>query len=435
MNYNHLMASFWEENYRVPFGKVEMKMYLFIVYQCQLQGWRNPVAISTSKMEHSLQISRKSIAEARERLRERALIDFKVGQRNATALYIVYQLSDQESSSCKRSISPAACQLNSEYQMDNQIINEAIPERNSEIISEVNATVTPEKKRGIRVTADPEKKRGKGITADTEEKSGIGVAADPEKKRGKGITADTEEKSGISVAADPKMKGEITEGDNSNEKENTKVNEKVHTEINTEINTKIDITLPPSSSPAPLTTPPYNPPLRGEGEEKEKEIKSLKHFDSLLQEVLDGKCRIWEQSVCKKFSIESVQPYLASFRDHVIANSRLSEVGTLNDFKGYFTRSFRYFSVSTPIQQLMQYKDSAKDERFKIYCQWVYDKCFNVSLNLMPLREEEFIKLRNHLGPQRLMQTVIAINERREMIKKYYSLYRLIFKWINYERK
>ncbi|MDE7441189.1 MAG: hypothetical protein K2M69_03380, partial [Muribaculaceae bacterium] len=185
----------------------------------------------------------------------------------------------------------------------------------------------------------------------------------------------------------------------------------------------------------PLTIPPYNPPLRGEGEEKEKEIKSLKHFDSLLQEVLDGKCRIWEQSVCKKFSIESVQPYLASFRDHVIANSRLSEVGTLNDFKGYFTRSFRYFSVSTPIQQLMQYKDSAKDERFKIYCQWVYDKCFNVSLNLMPLREEEFIKLRNHLGPQRLMQTVIAINERREMIKKYYSLYRLIFKWINYERK
>ena len=399
MNYNHLMASFWEENYRVPFGKVEMKMYLFIVYQCQLQGWRNPVAISTSKMEHSLQISRKSIAEARERLRERALIDFKVGQRNATALYIVCQLSDQESSSCKRSISPVACQLNSEYQMDNQIINEAITERNSEIISEVNATVTPEKKRGIRVAAD------------------------------------TEEKSGISVAADPKMKGEITEGDNSNEKENTKVNEKVHTEINTEINAKIDITLPPSSSPTPLTTPPYNPPLRGEGEEKEKEIKSLKHFDSLLQEVLDGKCRIWEQSVCKKFSIESVQPYLASFRDHVIANSRLSEVGTLNDFKGYFTRSFRYFSVSTPIEQLMQYKDSAKDERFKIYCQWVYDKCFNVSLNLMPLREEEFIKLRNHLGPQRLMQTVIAINERREMIKKYYSLYRLIFKWINYERK
>ena len=235
MNYNHLMASFWEENYRVPFGKVEMKMYLFIVYQCQLQGWRNPVAISTSKMEHSLQISRKSIAEARERLRERALIDFKVGQRNATALYIVCQLSDQESSSCKRSISPVACQLNSEYQMDNQIINEAITERNSEIISEVNATVTPEKKRGIRVTADPEKKSGIGVAADTEEKSGIGVAAD------------TEEKSGISVAADPKMKGEITEGDNSNEKENTKVNEKVHTEINTEINAKIDITplLPP----------------------------------------------------------------------------------------------------------------------------------------------------------------------------------------------
>lgn len=223
------------------------------------------------------------------------------------------------------------------------------------------------------------------------------------------------------------------------DKDSREKNIKQYTKANIKQYAKENTTNPLSSSPTPLTIPPYNPPLRGEEENslplaRMREDLELERFDSMLQEVVDGKCRIWEASVCKKLSIESVQPYLNSFREHVIANSRLADVRSLSDFKGYFARSFRYFQRSTPQQLLMQFLASAKDEKFRIFCQWLNENCPNVMRELVPLNEREFQKLRKHLGPQRLMKIIISINERKDTVEKYYSLYRLIIRWVNSER-
>ena len=90
-----------------------------------------------------------------------------------------------------------------------------------------------------------------------------------------------------------------------------------------------------------------------------REEAELWRFDKLLQEVVDGKHRMWEDEMRKKHRIDNVVDYLPSFRSHVIANAKMAAVTDVNGFKRYFNVAFRFFSKSSPLELLGQYEATA----------------------------------------------------------------------------
>lgn len=160
-----------------------------------------------------------------------------------------------------------------------------------------------------------------------------------------------------------------------------------------------------------------------------REEEDLAKFDSLLQEVIDGKHQLWVDSMRKKHHIDNVTDYLPSFRDHVIANSTAYKVSDINGFKGYFNVAFRYFSVLSPLELLSRYESSSTSEPFRKYCEWICNSAPNVAREVVPLTEQEFTKLREVYGGEKIANTIIAISNRKDLLQKYYSLYRTLLSW------
>ena len=88
-----------------------------------------------------------------------------------------------------------------------------------------------------------------------------------------------------------------------------------------------------------------------------REEADLDRFDSLLQQIAVGREQIWVDQMMKKHGIDNISDYLPSFRDHVIANSKLHEVSDINGFKRYFNVAFRYFSRINPVELLGRYEN------------------------------------------------------------------------------
>ena len=161
-----------------------------------------------------------------------------------------------------------------------------------------------------------------------------------------------------------------------------------------------------------------------------REERELERFDLFLDEVLSGKCQIWENSICKKFGLDSVKDYLYSFREHAIANARLPEIDSIRRFQQYFVNSFQYFTKANPKQLLGEYEGTGSDESFLKFCKWIREKCPNVARDLIPVTEEEFKSLVSAYGNRDLFEAIKQINERPDITQKYFSLYRLVIKWI-----
>ena len=194
------------------------------------------------------------------------------------------------------------------------------------------------------------------------------------------------------------------------------------------------------SQERPLKENPPTPPK--EYIPKESEVKNnisssrtreeieLERFDALLQEVVDGKHQIWVDEMYMKHRIENVIDLLPSFRSHVIANAKVNSVTDINGFKGYFNRAFRFFTKINPIELLTQYEESAKSEKFKKFCEWISKSAPNVAHGLVPMSEDEFENIFSLYDSGKVFNTIRDLNEREDLIAKYFSLYRTLLKWM-----
>lgn len=197
------------------------------------------------------------------------------------------------------------------------------------------------------------------------------------------------------------------------------------------------------SQERPLKEKPPTPPK--EYIPKESEVKNnispsrtreeidLEKFDSLLQEVVDGKHQIWVDQMEKKHGIDCVLDYLPAFRNHVIANARVNSVTDINGFKGYFNRSFRFFTRINPIELLRQYEENAKGENYRKFCSWLARDNPNVARGVVPLSEDEFDSLFDVYDSKLIFDAIRNLNEREDLIDKYFSLYRTLLKWLKNE--
>lgn len=165
-----------------------------------------------------------------------------------------------------------------------------------------------------------------------------------------------------------------------------------------------------------------------------REEQDLDRFDSLLQQISEGREQIWVDQMRKKHGIDNISDYLPSFRGYVIANAKLQEVTDINGFKRYFNNSFRYFSRCNPIELLLQYQANAQSEDFAKYCGWCLNKTPNIAIELVPLTEDELAKLVEVYGSEKVFKTILDLNNRKDLIPKYYSLFRTLKNWLQNEQ-
>ena len=89
MTYIELINRFWKEDLVKSFPPVDTKLYLYLVQQCNIRGWRNPFELPTKAIEVALGLDRKQIQAAKKRLKERGMIDYQDGNRGKTPVYII----------------------------------------------------------------------------------------------------------------------------------------------------------------------------------------------------------------------------------------------------------------------------------------------------------------------------------------------------------
>ena len=314
MTYIELMNKFWKQDEIDPMSPLDTKFYMFLINECNKRRWINPFELQSRIIELKLMITRKTIGEVRNRLKQRGLIDF-VSAKNCATVY-------------------ALCDI--EVDDGNSLLN-CFPQ------------VTIEKLSRLQLG------NNSGYNSETHIKT-------------------------------------IDNIDNKILDDNNKI----------------------------LLT-------------RTREEADLDRFDSFLRQIADGREQIWADQMRKKHGIENISDYLPSFRDHVIANSKLHEVSDINGFKRYFNVAFKYFSKATPIELLNSYAKLAKSDKFVKYCEWIVKNAPNVAKELIPLSEEELSKLLEVYGSDLVFKTILDLNNRRDLIPKYYSLFRTLKNWLGKE--
>lgn len=89
MTYIELLNRFWDF-YRVKkFSDIDTAIYFFLLNECNIRRWLNPFELQTRNIEICFGISRKTIGEARNRLKQRGLIDFIEAQGRGPTTYLM----------------------------------------------------------------------------------------------------------------------------------------------------------------------------------------------------------------------------------------------------------------------------------------------------------------------------------------------------------
>ncbi|MDE7464967.1 MAG: hypothetical protein K2M59_03710 [Muribaculaceae bacterium] len=97
MTYIDLLNEFWNQDRFNPYENVDTKLYLLLLDESNIRRWINPIALHTYYLEERLRIKRKAIGEARNRLKQRGLIDFVSKPNNPTIFLIEnVEISNQE---------------------------------------------------------------------------------------------------------------------------------------------------------------------------------------------------------------------------------------------------------------------------------------------------------------------------------------------------
>ena len=88
MNYIELLNQFWSIRRSMKITAYEADLYYYLLKECNSRMWLNPFDLSTNLICAELGISRKTLSDLRNRLKQKGLIDFEEGQKNkAKAIY------------------------------------------------------------------------------------------------------------------------------------------------------------------------------------------------------------------------------------------------------------------------------------------------------------------------------------------------------------
>ena len=85
-----LMQRFWRENEYEPFSTAEIAMYFFLIDRANRRRWQMPFKCPTSAVSAAIKVTRQTVVNARESLRERNLITYSKGTGKAN--YPMYSL-------------------------------------------------------------------------------------------------------------------------------------------------------------------------------------------------------------------------------------------------------------------------------------------------------------------------------------------------------
>lgn len=84
------MQRFWRENEYEPFSTAEIVMYFFLIDRANRRRWQMPFKCPTSVVSAAIKVTRQTVVNARETLRERNLITFSKG--TGKGCYPMYSL-------------------------------------------------------------------------------------------------------------------------------------------------------------------------------------------------------------------------------------------------------------------------------------------------------------------------------------------------------
>lgn len=79
VNIYNLISSFWRENEYEPFSTAAIAMYFFLIDRANSRRWQMPFKCPTSVISTAIQVTRQTVVNARESLRDRNLITYSKG--------------------------------------------------------------------------------------------------------------------------------------------------------------------------------------------------------------------------------------------------------------------------------------------------------------------------------------------------------------------
>ena len=98
MNYDNLLRTFWQQNEVNPIQPLDAFFYFYLLGECNKRNWINPFELRSRIIEVKLMISRKTIGEVRNRLKQRGLIDF-VSAKNCPTIYRICAIGNSDNNS------------------------------------------------------------------------------------------------------------------------------------------------------------------------------------------------------------------------------------------------------------------------------------------------------------------------------------------------
>lgn len=79
VNIYEIMQRFWRENEYEPFSTAAIALYFFLIDRANSRRWQMPFKCPTSVISTAIQVTRQTVVNARESLRERNLITYSKG--------------------------------------------------------------------------------------------------------------------------------------------------------------------------------------------------------------------------------------------------------------------------------------------------------------------------------------------------------------------
>ena len=82
MSYISLLNKFWDKRGELDITSIDTDLYLFLVHRCNKLRWQSPFYLPTKDIQDALNLSRKTIVNARKKLENVGLIKFQQGETN-----------------------------------------------------------------------------------------------------------------------------------------------------------------------------------------------------------------------------------------------------------------------------------------------------------------------------------------------------------------
>ena len=89
LSYIDLINRFWDYFRVKRISDIDTIIYFYLLNECNIRRWLNPFELQTRNLEVDLGISRKTIGEARKRLKQRGFIDFREGKGRGPTIYLI----------------------------------------------------------------------------------------------------------------------------------------------------------------------------------------------------------------------------------------------------------------------------------------------------------------------------------------------------------